>query len=226
MKLAVLIPTRGTIFTKAIEAVLNQSPEGTQYFFSHDLPIPDCRNYLLRMGMDSGADTFLLLDDDNILPEGGLQALLSSQADIAFLDYPTHWMGKNKGCGVTVYDNYKDGWDVDITKVIFSGLGCVRITREAIEKLGYPEWEFRRGGQLFDRDENGKMILYGMSGGDGGEDFEFFLDAREKGLSIEQIPNMIAGHAKVMKHVGVVQPGKYLTVHDIHYATEVVKPVK
>jgi glycosyltransferase involved in cell wall biosynthesis len=224
--IAVLIPTRGTVFTRAIESVLDQAPKDTLYFFTHDLPIPDCRNALLRMAMDSEADVFLMLDDDNILPEGGLKKLLDSKADIAFLDYPSHFMGSNKKRGVTVYDNYREGWEVDITKVIFSGLGCVRITREAVLKLGYPEWEFRKGGQLFDRDERGKMVLYGVAGGDGGEDFEFFMDAKEKGLTIEQIPNTYAGHAKIMRHVGVVQPGKYITTHDIHYAFEVEKPVK
>jgi hypothetical protein len=109
-------------------------------------------------------------------------------------------------------------------KIIWAGLGCCLVERNVFDSLTRPY--FRKGGQLFDRNTNGKIILYGQAGGDGGEDFEFFQDIFSLGHEITQVPDMVAGHCKVMKHIGVVTPGKYVSQHDIMVADKISKPLK
>jgi hypothetical protein len=190
-----------------------------------DLPIPDCRNALVEgvMGVE-GLTHVLMVDDDVILPKGGLKAMLDMDADCVIIDYPTHWMGKGEGTGTATYDNWKIGEDFVGKEIIWAGLGCCLVKAEVFNRLEKPY--FRKGGQLFDRDKNGKVHLYGLAGGDGGEDFEFFQDLRKIGIKVTQVPGMVAGHAKVMKQVGVITPGKYVTRHEIIVADKINRPLK
>lgn len=215
--IAVLIPTRGLIFTKTQMALIRElTPYDHAYFYTYDLPIPDCRNALVEAAKKSEIvfTHYLMIDDDVILPEGGLKAMLEANVDVAVIDYPTHWMGKGANTGTAVYSG---------EELLFAGLGCVLVKADAQAKLP----PFRRGGRYMDVDKKGRKVLYGEQvNNDGGEDFEWFQDAKNAGLTIKMIPNLVAGHAKVMKHIGVITPGKYISQHDIHVADRIDKPLK
>ena len=226
--LAVLIPTRGLIFTKAVAALdreLVRIPHVRYY--TTDLPLPDCRNELVERALDSGVGFthLLMVDDDVIVPEGGVQAMLDLYVDIALIDYPNHWTsaeGKNKGN--VAYDNWQPGDPTEGKEILWAGLGCTLVKVGVFAKLKRPY--FRKGGQMFDRLRNGKKVLYGIAGGDGGEDYEFYTDCREQGYTVNQVPNMTAGHAKVMRHIGVIEQGKYVKQHDIVIENTIKEPIK
>ena len=226
--LAVLIPTRGLLFTKTIASLdreLVAIPNAK--FYTTDLPIPDCRNYLVEQALDSGVPFthLLMVDDDVIIPEGGVQAMLDADQDIALIDYPSHWTsaeGRNKGN--VAYDNWQPGDPTDGKEILWAGLGCTLVKVEVFSKLKRPY--FRKGGQMFDRLRNGKKVLYGIAGGDGGEDYEFYTDCRDAGYVIHRIDGMTAGHAKVMRHVGVIEQGKYVKQHDIVIEDTIKEPIK
>ena len=223
-----LMPTRGLIFTKAIEALdreLREFPHARAY--TTDLPLPDCRNKLIEIAKSQQLypfDYYLLMDDDVIIPNGGLKAMLKLDADVAFIDYPAHFLGKNEGLGTAAYKIWKEGMKPEECEVEWGGLGCVLTKAEVFKRISPPY--FRKGGRLYERDKNGQVVYYGESGGDGGEDFEFFQDCKKLGMSIKQVPNMVAGHAKVMRHIGIVESGKYVKQHEIHIANEIKKPWK
>lgn len=226
--IAVLIPTRGLVFTKTIAALDSEMFKHPHVrFYTTDLPIPDCRNELVQRALDSGIEFthLLMVDDDVIIPPGGVQAMLDMDEDVVVIDYPSHWThekGKNKGN--VAYDNWQPGDDTEGKEIVWAGLGCTLVKTSVFDKLKRPY--FRRGGQLFDRLRNGKKVLYGIAGGDGGEDFEFYTDLREAGFVIHQVKDMVAGHAKVMRHVGVVEQGKYIKQHEIVIEQSIEEPIK
>lgn len=225
--IAVCMPTRGTLFTATLSSLLREcTPFPHAWFMTTDLPIPDCRNRLVEDALDSGIEFthLLLIDDDNILPVGGLQAMLDMDKEIVILDYPSHYGGKAAKRGNTAYDNWKQGESTEGKEILWAGLGCTLVKTEIFKKLKRPY--FRSGGQFFDTLRNGRKVLYGIRQSSGGEDYEFFTDCRNAGFKIHAVPGMTAGHAKIMRHIGVLQEGKYALQHDIDTVWTVEQPLK
>lgn len=192
------------------------------FFFTDNLPIPDCRNKLVEDALDSNLNFthLLMVDDDVILPSGAVDAMFEMDKKIVLVDYPSHYMGANKNMGNVAYESDKR------KEILWGGLGCTLVKREVFDKLKRPY--FRRGGDIFDVvGKDKKKVFYKKSEGNhGGEDYEFFKDCRNAGMIIHQVEGMVCGHAKVMKHVGVVQPDKYISCHDIKIEDKIDRPWK
>lgn len=225
--IAVLVPTRGLLFTDTVMALLRElTAFHHAFFFTKDLPLPMCRNALVKQARNCGEPFthYLMIDDDVVIPENGLQAMLDLDSPVVLIDYPTHAMGMGANTGNIAYMTWKEGDSTEGKEICWGGLGCTLVQAGVFNTLPYPY--FRKGGMLFDRDKEGKIVLYGEGGGDGGEDFEFYQDLKKKGYEIKQVHGMVAGHAKVMKHVGVIEHGKYVKQHDIHVAQAIERPFK
>ena len=129
VKIAVVLPSRGLMFSRTADELL-QNLEGYDYdiFFAHGLPIPDCFTRPL-MKILKGAFPYThiwFVEDDQILPEETLSALLLMDAPVATMDYPV----SSKGQGAVFSD--KAG------RVIFTGTGCLLVKREVFDKLEQP----------------------------------------------------------------------------------------
>lgn len=219
--IAVLIPTRGTLFTQTVAALDRElTPYVHVRFYTTNLPIPDCRNALMEQAMSSGLPFthYLMMDDDVFMPEGGLQAMLDMDTEVVVIDYPSHWTGKNANCGNVAYT------DASNAEIYWAGLGCTLVKAEVFDRLKKPY--FRSGGQMLHLLPNGRKVTYGVRVSHGGEDFEFYQDCRALGIKIQQVKGMVAGHAKIMRHVGVIEEGKYAKQHDIHVADKIERPLK
>lgn len=230
MRIIALMPTRGTIFTKAEVALEQEMIANGQLPFilrTDNKPIPDCRNILVEEGLKTDATHFLLVDDDVIIPQGGLKEMIDSDADISFIDYPMHYEGDRFGnMGTATYDNWLPGESTEGKPIVWAGLGCALVKRKVFEKLEKP-W-FEGLNKKLTRDDNGKLELEGtdidLSTG-GGEDVFFFLNARKAGMSIKQVPGS-CGHARFARIVGAFHEGKYKTQHKIIVNNNVEKPYK
>lgn len=225
--IAVLVPTRGLLFTDTMMALLRElSPMKHAFFFTKDLPIPDCRNALVKAARDCGVPFthYLMVDDDVIIPEGGVQAMLDMEKPVVIIDYPTHAMGIGANRGNVAYTVWKKGDSTEGKVIAWAGLGCTLVEAKVFNKFTYPY--FRKGGQYFDRDKQGKMVLYGNGDTDGGEDYEFYFDCKKFGYQVEQVKDMVCGHAKIMRHIGVVEQGKYVKQHEIIIANAIEEPFK
>jgi hypothetical protein len=225
-----LMPTRGTIFTKAEVALEQEMLDNSQlpYILRTDnMPIPDCRNVLVENGLKTTATHFLLMDDDVIMPVGGLKKLIEANTDIAFIDYPMHYEGERWGnMGTATYDEWLPGDSTDGKPIAWAGLGCVLVKREVFEKLPKP-W-FKTLDKKMTRDENGKLDLQGTDvkiGAGGGEDVYFFLEARKAGFEIKQVKGT-CGHARFLRLVGAFNSDKYYTQHKIIINNNVEKPYR
>lgn len=230
MKIIALMPTRGTIFTKAEVALEQEMLENNQlpYILRTDnIPIPDCRNVLVKNALKTDANYFLLVDDDVIMPKSGLKQLIEANSDIAFIDYPMHYEGDRWGnMGTATYDNWLPGDPIDGKPIAWAGLGCTLVKREVFEKLEKP-W-FQNLDKKMTRDDKGKLDLEGTDikiGAGGGEDVYFFLEARKAGFEIKQVPGT-CGHARFSRIVGAFKSDKYYTQHKIVINNNVEKPYR
>lgn len=231
-KIIVLQPTRGLLFTKAQQALeeelmINQIPP--LIMRTDNLPIPDCRNKLVEEGLKHPyqADAFLLLDDDVIMPEGGLKALIKANEDIAFIDYPMHYTGDKWGnMGTATYDDWLPGQDWKDKEVAWAGLGCTLVKREVFEKLSSP-W-FMKTQKTFGRDDKGHITIHkdDHNFGGGGEDVYFFIKAKEAGFKIKPIHELTAGHARIIRAVRSLDEGKYQNQHEIAINSEIRTPYR
>ena len=142
--------------------------EFTGWFISNDKPIPDAHEYVASEALESGCDAVLFVEEDVILPVGGLAAMVRLLEDgiaIAAIDYPVG--DRAQGC-LTVNG---DG------SIIWVGLGATLVSRTVLEALSRPWFTTTRG--------------YG------GQDISFCQRVLAQGMEIRAVPGMVAGHAKV-----------------------------
>lgn len=229
MQIIALMPTRGTIFTKTEVALEQEMLENGQlpYILRTDnKPIPECRNILVENALKTKATHFLLVDDDVIMPVGGLKKMIEADTDIAFIDYPMHYEGDRWGnMGTATYDEWLPGDDPKGKPIAWAGLGCCLIKREVFDKMEKP-W-FRLLDKAFLRDDNGKMNWKGedVKLGGGGEDSYFFLEAQKLGFKVKQVEG-VCGHARFARIVSAFQDGKYQMQHKIIVNNNVEKPYR
>lgn len=115
MRLAVILPSRGLIFSATLEEVLAEAASAGcdwDIFFSHARPIPECFNEPLSAALAEGFTHMWVVEEDMVLPAGVLAQLIASGAPVAACDYPV-------GASMSVvYDN---------GQVLFTGTGCLLI---------------------------------------------------------------------------------------------------
>lgn len=127
VKVAVIIPSRGLIFSQTADEILqNVRNIPHKFFFAHKKPIPDCFEVPTETALTDDSITHLwFVEDDMILPSGILQKMLDMNVAVVTADYPTTDYGggavfKVKG------------------RVIFCGTGCTLVKREVFDELTKP----------------------------------------------------------------------------------------
>lgn len=112
--------------SRTMEDILkNTEGYNVQFFFAHGLPIPDCFNKLTNDALKAGAKWLWFVEDDMKLPNGTLDALVATHADVATADYPVTQDTKAV---------YKRG-----DTVYTCGTGCLYVRAEVFERVGQ-EW--------------------------------------------------------------------------------------
>jgi hypothetical protein len=143
--IAVILPTRGQIFSQTFEEILDNL-QGFDYkiYWSHDNPIPQCFNKPLERALKHKQNThFWFVEEDMIIPPGTLKSLMSHNdfqsvgaiaCDYPLVEYPS---------GTILY-NPKG-------KAYFTGTGCLLVKREVLERLPKPifrsdiRWSYKFG---------------------------------------------------------------------------------
>lgn len=174
MSIGIVIPSRGLIFSKTLEAIERERRNyETKLYVSNDLPIPEGHNDLCVQALKDGNEWILFIEEDTVIPTGALEKLLAVQADVACIDY-----------GVA-------GWSC-ITKntegeILWCGLGCTLIKRTVFEALEVPY--FRADMVLTLPEFTWRQLPeeYVKTRNYGNLDIWFFTKAREKGFVIKQV---------------------------------------
>lgn len=158
MKIAVILPSRGLIFSRTAQELLNNL-EGYDYeiFFAHGLPIPDCFNKPLERALRGSFTHIWFVEDDMIIPEESLSAMLLMDDPVVTMDYPVSKDGQG---AVFEADN----------RVIFTGTGCLLVKREVFDVLKPPyfrtdiKWNAVNHGKFirFTAQESTRLDSYGL----------------------------------------------------------------
>lgn len=130
IRIAVILPSRGLIFSKTADELL-QNLQGYDYdiFFAHGLPIPDCFEKPLQQALHGSYSHIWFVEDDMVLPVDTLQTLVDADVPVATMDYPVSKEGQG-----AVFKNKEN-------EVVFSGTGCLLVKREVFDKLTKPYFQ-------------------------------------------------------------------------------------
>lgn len=207
INIAVILPTRGLIFSETAQELLDNL-DGYTYdiFFAHELPIPRCFEEPLELALEGNYSHVWFCEEDMVLPEETLSAMLLMDAPVVTMDYP---VGKN-GQGAVFYD--KSG------RVVFSGTGCLLVKREVFKKLNTPyfrtdvRWNVSNHGSFvrFTANPNTDKGAYGL------HDVTFGIK-----LWAAQIPISVAGTIGQRKLIKLGEVGTNEGAHQIEVWTKV-----
>lgn len=181
MKISVVQPTRGLIFSEA-QTSLEENLQGYDYriYRSFNLTIPDCQNTLVEEALLDEPDFIFFHEEDVVLPDGAIDDLVMVKADIACIDY---------GVG---------GWgcvtrDQKTQEILWCGLGATLVKKEVFDGLEKPYFRSDKGLLLNDWPET-RWVDTGAQAY-GGQDIWFCMHARAKGFNIVQV----GGEARHLK---------------------------
>lgn len=205
-KIGIVVPTRGLVFTRVLEAIERERKNyDTTLYLSDHLPIPDGHNFLAKQALVDGNEWILFIEEDTVIPAGAFEKMLAVQADIVCTDY-----------GVS-------GWSC-ITKnkqgeILWCGLGCTLVHRRVFEALEEPY--FRADMTLMLPDFEWKQLPeeYVKNRNYGNLDIWFCMKAREKGFKIVQVE----GEAEHLQLIELGQRGINNGIHDIKQKPEISK---
>ena len=189
MRLAVVLPSRGLVFSRTIAEVLREARGlGCEWelFMAHSRPIPECFNEPIAEGMAWGASHFWLVEEDMALPPGILAELVAAEVPVASADYPVK-------PGVMCVNRDPDGVPRH------SGTGCLLATRESLEATGpfTTDWWYvvTDGGRTWTRQRissSARGLIYGM------HDIEFGMNLYSRGKPIHIIATT-AGQRRIAR---------------------------
>lgn len=131
MNIAIIIPSRGTIYAKTVEEITRNLEAANASFsviWSIGRPIPDCFEIPTLEALEGDYDYVLYIEDDMILPDGIVQEMLDAKKDIVICDYP---MGASDS-GVIFYD--------PDMKPFFGGCGLLLVKTSILRKMPLPIW--------------------------------------------------------------------------------------
>lgn len=190
MNIAVLLPTRGILFTRTLSSLLRnvfgrsgglQGGVGTDFIVSEGLKIPEAQNFLVEEGLKTDADAFLMIEEDNVLPDGAIEKMLETPGDIICIDYPVA-NGYSTICR-------KGG------KILWCGLGCTLIYRRVFETLSKPIFRTDQTLRITDL-EKMEYVLEDVPNKYGGHDILLGYYANLAGFTISQAKGFESSHLR------------------------------
>ena len=189
MRLAVILPSRGLVFSRTVEEVIREVRGiGCEWalFMAHSRPIPECFNEPIAEGMEWGATHFWLVEEDMAFPPGILTELIASGAPIASADYPVK-------PEIMCVNRDQDG------VVRHAGTGCLLAERDALAAVLPFRTDYwyviTERGRVWTRQrvsESAKGVAYGM------HDIEFGMALYRRGKPIHII-DTTAGQRRVIR---------------------------
>lgn len=127
MKLAVVVPSRGLLFSQTAEELLNELKDiPHKLFITVGKPLPECFNAPVNEALEDPEITHILIcEDDMIIPKGVLKAMIKTNYAVVALDYPF------KGHDATTL-HAPDG------SALYTGTGFMLINRLILDKMEKP----------------------------------------------------------------------------------------
>lgn len=133
-KLAVVLPSRGLMFSETFEELLNELADFEyEIFWSHANPLPKCFNDPTERALaDPDVYAVLFCEDDMIIPKGILKKMFDENYPVVALDYPF----QQNGDATVLHDPQGFAY--------WSGTGFLLVARQVLEQLEKPIWRTDR----------------------------------------------------------------------------------
>lgn len=195
MKIGVILPTRGLVYTKVEQAIEELRSSEVKVYRSWNLPIPDGHNQLAKQALSDGCDWLFFIEEDTVPPPGALEKLVQADSDIACIDY-----------GVS-------GWAC-VTRntkgeILWCGFGCTLVKRNVFEQMTYPYFRADMTLRLNDMTWQKLPENYLKTKQYGSLDIWFCDQARKLGFTITQVEGEC-------EHLELVELGKRATNNGLH----------
>lgn len=207
-KLAVVVPSRGLMFSETLEELLREL-EGFDYeiFWAHGKSLPRCFNEPTEAALaDPGVYAVLFCEDDMIIPKGILKKMFATKYPVTALDYPF----QTQGDSTCLHDPQGMAY--------WTGTGFMLVAREVLEQFEKPIWRTDRTFDPFiDKDtihfwpRKLDRVFYGL------HDLNFGMVLYSAGLPIYPMAKT-AGQRKL---VSLGKKGTNNGAHEIMELTEV-----
>jgi hypothetical protein len=213
MKVAIILPSRGLIFSQTAEEILkNVKGIPHKFFFAHKLPIPECFEKPTKEAMkDPSITHFWFVEDDMAIPINTLKKMLQADANVITCDYPINTAGR----GSVFYDNGGN--------VVFCGTGCMLVKREVLENLKRPWFTDKVRWTMLNYGEAIKMTAQKNTGGGYGlHDITFCMKLWKNGVRIKVLPAKL-GQRKLLE---LGKSGSNDGAHKIELWTKVIKDLR
>jgi len=193
MKLIVCIASRGLVHSRTIESVLRnvRSLEMPELFeweivFTNDLPIPDAQNDLVRQALRKKADALWFVEEDMLIPDGTLKKMFKSNAPVVAVDYPVGPKNYSTICKI-------DG------KIEWCALGCTLLDKKVFRMIEDPWFETNKTIKIIDPLKMKYIIDHDTPSKYGGQDVMFGIKLKARGIEIQEVEGVVAGHIKMIK---------------------------
>ncbi len=127
-KLAVILPSRGLMFSETLEELLGEL-EGYNYeiFWAHGKSLPECFNEPTERALaDPDVFALLICEDDMIIPKGALKRMFDANYPVVALDYPF----QQQGDSTCLHD--PQGY------AFWTGTGFLLVARGVLEQMERP----------------------------------------------------------------------------------------
>lgn len=201
-KLAVILPSRGLMFSETADEIL-QNLKGIdhKFFFSHGKPIPDCFEDPTTEALKDDSITHLwFVEDDMKMPSDTLRKLLEADKAVVTVDYPVSKEGRG-----AIFKVAK--------QIVFCGTGCLLVKREVFNELRKPyfrsdiRWNIKNYGDFLKMtaNEDNNLDGYGL------HDVNFCMNLWHLGIPI----HAIAGKLGQRKLVALGKAGTNDGAHNI-----------
>jgi len=207
-KLAVVVPSRGLMFSETLEDLLRELEDfNYEIFWAHGKSLPDCFNEPTERALkDPDVYAVLFAEDDMILPKGVLKRMFSLKYPVVALDYPF----QQNGDSTCLHDPKGDAF--------WTGTGFMLVSKTVLSQMEKPIWRTDTTFDPFiDKDtihfwpRKLDKIYYGL------HDLRFGLLLYSAGLPVKVLDET-AGQRKLVK---LGEKGVNNGAHEIKELTEV-----
>lgn len=212
MKVAVILPSRGLIFSQTADEIL-QNVKGVphRFFFAHRKPLPECfESPTNRALLDDEITHLWFVEEDMLLPPDILQKMLDADANAVTCDYPV----TKDGRGSVFRDQGGH--------VVFCGTGCLLVKRQVFDSLKAPYFIDKVRWTIQNYGEAVKMTgVYGDTGY-GTHDITFCIKLWNTGVVIKVLKQKV-GQRKL---IALGKAGTNEGAHNIETWRKVVKDAR
>lgn len=181
-QVAVILPSRGLIFSETAEEILrNLKGIPHKFFFSHRRPLPECfEEPTLRALKDPEITHLWFVEDDMVLKYTTLKRMVEADANAVTYDYPI----TDDGRGSVFCDQGGN--------VVFCGTGCLLVKREVFDNLKPPYFTDKIRWTMLNYGEQIKLVgSKNKEGGYGLHDITFCLKLWKQGIKIKVLKGVL-----------------------------------